>query len=167
MPLDHISEAPTSAGHTLAVLRAEGPLTRQELQDRVGLSRVTMVERLDVLSRLHLLRQTGHRASSGGRGAQKTAANDVGRTALVADIGVRHATIAVFDLRGNVFAQLHRDLPVGQLPPPETLSYLLTAGRQLLADVGRADSLSAVGLSGPGQSAHESGTPKGAPPGSR
>jgi predicted NBD/HSP70 family sugar kinase len=158
MPLDHIREAPTSAGHILAVLRAEGPLTRQELQDRVGLSRVTMVERLDVLNRLHLLRQTGHRASSGGRPAEILAANDVGRTALVADIGVRHATIAVFDLRGNVFAQLHRDLPVGQLPPQETLSYLLTAGRQLLADVGRADSLSAVGLSVPGQIDHESGT---------
>jgi predicted NBD/HSP70 family sugar kinase len=157
MPLDRIREAPTSAGHILAVLRAEGPLTRQELQARVGLSRVTMVERLDVLNRLHLLRQTGYRASSGGRRAEMLAANDVGRTALVADIGRRHVTIAVVDLRGNVFAQQHQNLPVGH-QPTETLSHLLTAGRQLLADVGRADTLSAVGLSVPGQIDHESGT---------
>jgi predicted NBD/HSP70 family sugar kinase len=148
---------PTSAGHILAVLRAEGPLTRQELQDRTGLSRATLVERLEILQRLHLLRQTGHRASSGGRPAQMLAANDVGRTALVADVGQRHATIAVVDLRGNVFAQLHRPLPVGH-PPQETLSYLLNTGRGLLVETGREDSLCAFGLSVPGQIDHDQGT---------
>ncbi|SFK36764.1 ROK family transcriptional regulator [Amycolatopsis sacchari] len=148
---------PTSAGHILAVLRAEGPLTRQELQDRIGLSRATMVERLDVLQRHRLVRQTGLRASNGGRPAQVLAADDTGRTALVADVGQRHATIAVVDLRGDVFAQLHRPLPVGHLPE-ETLSHLLHTGRALLAETGRADSLCAVGLSVPGQIDHERGT---------
>ncbi|NKQ52931.1 ROK family transcriptional regulator [Amycolatopsis sp. K13G38] len=148
---------PTSAGHILAALRAEGPLTRQELQDRTGLSRVTMVERLDTLQRLGLLRQTGHRASSGGRPAEMLAANDVGRTALVADVGQRHATIAVVDLAGTVFAQVHRPLPVGHRPH-ETLSFLLGTGRELLAETGRVDSLCAFGLSVPGQIDHERGT---------
>ncbi|HVW42704.1 MAG TPA: ROK family protein [Amycolatopsis sp.] len=148
---------PTSAGHILAVLRAEGPLTRQELQDRIGLSRATLVERLDLLQRLRLLRQTGHRASSGGRPAEMLAANDTGRTALVADVGQRHATIAVTDLRGTVFAQLDRPLPVGHRPH-ETLSYLLATGRDLLAETGRADSLCVVGLSVPGQIDHDAGT---------
>ncbi|WAL67390.1 ROK family protein [Amycolatopsis cynarae] len=147
----------TSPGHVLAVLRAEGPLTRQELQDRVGLSRATLVERLDLLQRLSLLRQTGHRASSGGRPAEMLAANDVGRTALVADVGQRHATIAVVDLRGTVFAQVHRPLPVRHLPG-ETLPYLLDTGRRLLGETGRADSLCAFGLSVPGQIDHEQGT---------
>ncbi|KAA9159956.1 ROK family protein [Amycolatopsis acidicola] len=147
---------PTSAGHVLEVLRAEGPLTRQELQDRIGLSRVTLVERLDLLQRLGLLRQTGHRASSGGRPAEILEANDVGRTALVADVGQRHATIAVADLRGTVFAQAHRPLPTGHLPG-ETLSGLLATGRELLAETGRADSLCAMGLSVPGQIDHEHG----------
>ncbi|TNC23982.1 ROK family transcriptional regulator [Amycolatopsis alkalitolerans] len=148
---------PTSPGHILAVLRAEGPLTRQELQDRIGLSRPTMVERLDVLQRLQLIRRTGLQASSGGRPAQMLAANDVGRTALVADIGQRHATIAVTDLRSSVFAQVHRPLPAGHRPE-ETLSYLLETGRELLARTGRADSLCAFGLSVPGQIDHEQGT---------
>jgi predicted NBD/HSP70 family sugar kinase len=148
---------PTSAGHILAVLRAEGPLTRQELQDRIGLSRATMVERLDLLQRLSLLRQSGYRASSGGRPAEMLAANDTGRTALVADVGQRHATLAVVDLQGNVFAQLHRPLPAGH-PPQETLSFLLATGRRMLAETGRADSLCAVGLSVPGQIDHDQGT---------
>ncbi|HVV08661.1 ROK family protein [Amycolatopsis sp.] len=147
---------PTSPGHVLAVLRNEGPLTRQELQDRIGLSRVTMVERLDLLHRLGLLRQTGHRASSGGRPAEILEANEAGRTALVADVGQRHATVAVVDLRGDVFAQVHRPLPVGHTPR-ETLSGLLATGRELLAETGRADTLCAMGLSVPGQIDHELG----------
>jgi len=147
----------TSPGHILALLREEGPLTRQQLQNRVGLSRATMVERLDQLQRLGLLRHEGHRASSGGRPAQVLAANDTGRTALVADIGQRHATIAVADLRGTVFDQVHRPLPSGHRPG-ETLSFLLATGRELLDATGRADSLCAVGLSVPGQIDHEAGT---------
>ncbi|WP_236788704.1 ROK family transcriptional regulator [Amycolatopsis sp. GM8] len=153
----HPTGPPTSAGHILAVLRAEGPLTRLELQDRIGLSRPTMVERLDALQRFQLIRQTGLRASSGGRPAQMLAANDVGRTALVADIGQRHATIAVVDLRGTVFAQVRRPLPAGH-EPGETFSGLLDTGRDLLARTGRADSLCAVGLSVPGQIDHGEGT---------
>lgn len=139
------------------MLRAEGPLTRQELQVRTGLSRPTMVERLDALQRFQLIRQTGLQASSGGRPAQMLAANDVGRTALVADVGQRHATIAVTDLCGTVFAQVHRPRPAGHLPE-ETLSDLLATGRELLARTGRAESLCAVGLSVPGQIDHAEGT---------
>ncbi|OXM66498.1 MULTISPECIES: ROK family transcriptional regulator [Amycolatopsis] len=149
--------SPTSAGHILAILRDEGPLTRQQLQDRTGLSRATLVERLDVLQRLKLLRQVGHRASSGGRPAEMLAADDVGRTALVGDIGQRHATIAAVDLRGTVFGQVRRPLPAGHRPA-ETLSFLLDAGRRLLAEAGRADSLCAFGLSVPGQIDHDTGT---------
>ncbi|WP_158888757.1 ROK family protein [Amycolatopsis anabasis] len=161
MPLEHsrniAATAATSPGHILAVLRAEGPMTRQELQDRVGLSRVTMVERLDLLQRLDLLRPSGHRASSGGRPAEVLAANDLGRTALVADIGQTHATLAVVDLRGTILGQAEQPLPARH-HPAETLPPLLELGRRLLAESGRADSLCAVGLSIPGQLDHERGT---------
>jgi predicted NBD/HSP70 family sugar kinase len=156
MPGERIGP-PVTAGDILAMLRVQGPLTRQELLDRTGLSRVTLLERLDALQRLGLLRPTGYRASSGGRPAEMLAANDVGRTALVADVGQRHSTIAVVDLRGTVYAQLHRPLPVGHRPE-ETLSDLLTTGSRLLDETGRASSLSAFGLSVPGQIDHDAGT---------
>ncbi|MGH3879316.1 MAG: winged helix-turn-helix transcriptional regulator, partial [Actinophytocola sp.] len=58
-----------SPGRVFAVLRDDGPLTRQELQSRLGLSRATLVERLDTLTRLRVIDTVGHRASSGGRRA--------------------------------------------------------------------------------------------------
>ncbi|MGY5283561.1 hypothetical protein, partial [Nocardia gipuzkoensis] len=39
----------TSPGHVLGLLRTTGPLTRLELRERTGLSRVTLVERLEAL----------------------------------------------------------------------------------------------------------------------
>lgn len=147
---------PTSPGHVLAVLRAEGPLTRQELQERVGVSRVTMVERLDALRRTGLVRRVGHRESSGGRRAELLAVDDTGHTALVADIGQSHATLAVVDLRGNVFAR--QDLRLStRHGPHETLPMLVDEARSLLSQSGRAESLCAVGLSVPGQIDHDAG----------
>lgn len=149
--------ATTSPGHVLAVLRAHGPMTRQELQDRVGISRVTMVERLDALGRLGLLRQAGYRASSGGRPAETLTVDDVGRTALVAEIGQSHATLAVTDLRGTVLAQSEHPMPPRE-PPVDALARLLDAGTRLLAESGTRANLCAVGLSVPGQLDHARGT---------
>ncbi|GAA5157858.1 ROK family protein [Pseudonocardia eucalypti] len=146
----------STAGEVLAALRADGPLTREELRVRVGLSRVTLVERLDALHRLGLVRAAGYRESSGGRRAELLAVNDIGRTALVADVGQRHTTLAVVDLAGTVLAQAHTDLPDGH-HPDRTLPALLAAGRRLLAETGRESTLSAVGLSVPGQIDHRAG----------
>ena len=68
------------------MLRDEGPLTRQELQQRLGLSRATLVERLDTLSRLRLVGTVGHRASSGGRRAALLGADQASRVAVVAHL---------------------------------------------------------------------------------
>ncbi|MFC4002049.1 ROK family protein [Prauserella oleivorans] len=146
----------TSPGHVLAVLRAHGPLTRLELQERVGLSRVTLVERLDVLRRLGLVRQTGHRESSGGRRAEVLEVDDTTPTALVADLGQSHATLAVTDLRGTVFARDDHKLPVRHRPA-DVVPVLLEAGRTLLRRTKRADTLRAMALSVPGQIDHDRG----------
>ncbi|EHR53016.1 transcriptional regulator/sugar kinase [Saccharomonospora marina XMU15] len=151
-----VETASTSPGQVLAVLRAEGPLTREQLRQRVGLSRVTMVERIDALRRLGLLRQVGHRQSSGGRRAELLAVDDTGHTALVADLGQSHATLAVVDLRGTVFAREDRRLRVGH-EPGKVVPMLVEVGRELLAEAGRAGSLRAVALAVPGRIDHERG----------
>ena len=53
-----------SPGNVVAVLRESGPLTRQQLQVLLGLSRATLVERLDTLTRLRMVRTAGLDASS-------------------------------------------------------------------------------------------------------
>ncbi|MGW4716479.1 ROK family protein [Nocardia sp. NPDC004260] len=148
--------SPTSPGHVLALLRATGPLTRLELQELAGLSRVTLTERLEALRGLGLVRHAGHKESSGGRRAEMLEVDDTGSTALVADLGQSHATLAVVDLRGTVFAREDRRLPLRH-SPAQVVPMLLDTGRKLLRRTGRAESLCAIGLSVPGQIDHDSG----------
>ncbi|WP_246843361.1 ROK family protein [Allokutzneria sp. NRRL B-24872] len=148
MDVNALPAGPASPGHVLEVLRRGGPMTRQELQARVGLSRATMVERLDALGRLKLLRTVGHQASSGGRRAELLAADEVGRCAVVADIGVSHVTVAVADLTATVHAT--RRLSTRQ-DPDVVLQQVLSLGRELLAETGRANDFCAVAVGVPGQ----------------
>ncbi|MFB9903305.1 ROK family transcriptional regulator [Allokutzneria oryzae] len=145
-----IPTGPASPGRVLEVLRRDGPMTRQELQARVGLSRATMVERLDALGRLKLLRTVGHQASSGGRRAELLAADETGRCALVADIGVSHLTVAVADLTATVLADRRERVPARQ-DPESVLRRVLEIGRELLDETGRSDDFCAMGVGIPGQ----------------
>lgn len=156
-------DSPTSPGQILGVLRREGPQTRQELQARVGVSRATLVERLEVLQRLRLIRETGHRESSGGRRAAMLAADEINRAALVADVGMSHAALAVVDLHGNVYATHTVRLPARHRPQ-QTIPRLLEIGKELLTGAGKAEQLCAVGLSVPGQIDHDRGTAVAPPP---
>ncbi|GAA1199686.1 ROK family protein [Prauserella alba] len=146
----------TSPGHVLAVLRAHGPLTRQELQVRVGLSRVTMVERLEVLRRHGLVRAGGRRRSSGGRRAEVLQVDVETPTALTVDLGQSHAALAVTDLRGTVLARGDHRLPARH-GPDDVVPLLLRTGRELLDRTGRGDTLRALALSLPGQIDHDRG----------
>lgn len=142
--------AAATPGGVFAVLRQAGPLTREQLRERLGLSRATVVERLETLQRLRLVRTVGRRASSGGRRAELLAADEASRVAVVGDIGAGHATVAVSDLRGELLATRSRRLPIGH-HPREVLRWLLDTARDQLADTGRLGDLAAAGLSVPGQ----------------
>ncbi|WP_248700055.1 ROK family transcriptional regulator [Prauserella rugosa] len=140
----------------LAVLRAHGSLTRQELQERIGLSRVTLVERLDALRRHGFVRAAGHRDSSGGRRAEVLEVDDETPTALAVDLGQSHAALAVTDLRGAVLARDVHRLRVRHAPD-DVVPMLLDAGRELLSRTGRTGTLKAMALSIPGQIDHDRG----------
>lgn len=153
----------SSAGHLLRVLREQGPLSRQELQAEFGLSRVTLVERVAALDRLGLLRRAGHRESRGGRRAELLAVDEEGRTALVVDIGVSHASVAVADLRARILCARRTGLPSWHRPQ-ETIPLVVEIGRELLARTGRSADLCGVGVSVPGQIDHERGVTIAPPP---
>lgn len=166
---DDVNNSPTprsrvsSAGHLLGVLREQGPLTRQELQAEFGLARVTLVERVAALDRLGLLRRAGHRESSGGRRAELLAVDEEGRTALVADIGASHASIAVADLRARILCARQIRLPARHRPQ-QTIPQVIEIGRELLAEAGRPADLCGMGVSVPGQIDHEQGITIAPPP---
>src|SRR5262245_49334675 len=91
-----------SPGNVVAVLRDAGPLTRQQLQALLGLSRATLVERLDTLQRLRMVRTAGLDASRGGRRAELLEADRTSRVAVVAWLGASHASVGVGDLAGQI-----------------------------------------------------------------
>lgn len=146
----------TSPGDVVAVLRAEGPMTRRQLQTRLGLSRATLVERLDLLTRHRLITPAGHRASSGGRPAQLLAADESSRVAVVGELGASLVTVGVADLRGRVLAERTDRLPSGHTPG-HVLPWMLDTARAQLATLGRGADLAAVGLAVPGQLDHGTG----------
>jgi predicted NBD/HSP70 family sugar kinase len=147
----------TSPGGVLAVLRQAGALTRQELQERVGLSRATMVERLDGLQRARLVRTVGQRASSGGRRADLLAVDDESRVALVADLGVTHLAVAVADLHGSILQVRREQMRTGH-HPEQVIPQLIDIAQELLRASGRGDDLAAFGFSLPGQIDQQAGT---------
>jgi len=139
-----------SPGNVVAVLRDSGPLTRQQLQQRLGLSRATLVERLDTLTRLRMIRRAGHDASSGGRRAELLEVDRSSRVALVAWLGASHVSVGVADLAGTVLIAHTERLPLGH-EPGHVLPWLVDIARKQLGDTGRAADLAAVGLAVPGQ----------------
>ena len=146
----------TSPGNVVAVLRAVGPVTRQQLQEHLGLSRATLVERLDVLQRHRLITTVGHRASSGGRPAQLLAADQSSRVAVVGSIGASLVTVGVADLHGKVLVDQTDRLPLGH-SPEHVLPWMLDTARRQLAELDRFADLAAVGIAVPGQVDQETG----------
>ena len=139
-----------SPGNVVAVLRDSGPLTRQRLQALLGLSRATLVERLDTLTRLRMVRTAGRDVSSGGRRAELLMADRTSRVAVVAWLGPSHRSDGVTDLDGTVLSAHTERLPPGHTPG-DVLPWLVDRGREQLAATGRAGDLAAVGLAVPGQ----------------
>lgn len=139
-----------SYGNVVAVLHDAGPLTRQQLQSRLGLSRATLVERLDTLQRLRMVRTAGHHASSGGRRAALLEADRTSRVAVVAWLGASHISVGVVDLAGTVLIDHSERLPLGHTPS-DVLPWLVDTARKQLTDTGRGGDLAAVGLAVPGQ----------------
>ena len=139
-----------SPGNVVAVLRDAGPLTRQQLQERLGVSRATLVERLDTLQRLRMVRTAGHHASSGGRRAALLEADRTSRVAVVAWLGASHVSVGVVDLAGKVLVDHTERLPLGHTPS-DVQPWLVDTARKQLATTGRTGDLAAVGMAVPGQ----------------
>jgi predicted NBD/HSP70 family sugar kinase len=139
-----------SPGNVVAVLRDAGPLTRQQLQALLGLSRATLVERLDTLQRLRMVRTVGHDASRGGRRAELLEADRSSRVAVVAWLGWSHVSVGVVDLAGKVLVDHTERLPLGHTPA-DVQPWLIDTARAQLSATGRAGDLAAVGLAVPGQ----------------
>ena len=120
-----------STAHVLRLLREGTASTRPQLVERAGLSRAVVIQRIDTLMALGLVREDGQSASSGGRRAtQLRFAHDAG-TILVADLGKTHGRLAVTDLSGSVRAEEAMELSI-KSGPDKVLSLVDSVFRSLL-----------------------------------
>src|SRR5579864_8801364 len=91
-------------GAVLQHVRFDGPLTRNELADRTGLSLAALASRVDVLVESGLLVEL-RGPSTGGRPASRITFNASAGVVLVADLGRTHSRLAVADLDGTPLAE--------------------------------------------------------------
>lgn len=138
------------AGDVLRLVQHAGPLTRTEIQERSGFSRVTVGNRVAALLEHGLLSEGEERASSGGRPATTVRFNTDHGVFAVAALETTRTRIALTDLGGAVLAGADVDLQVGD-GPEHCLRAVEEGISALLAE--HADSLPplrGVGISLPG-----------------
>ena len=140
-----------SPGAVLALIRAREATTRNELAERLGVARSTIVQRLGVLSAARLVVVAGDAQSSGGRPASIFAFNERAGLVAVGDLGQTGCHLAICDLAARPLAELTASLSIEQ-GPEAVLEWVKHRFSDLLTDLDRdwSDVLGiGIGLPGP------------------
>ena len=145
-------EANGSPGGVLQLIREGRAVTRTDVMDVTGLSRSTVMQRLGLLLSAGLLvEQPEAGPSSGGRRPAALTFNERVGVVLAADVGARHARLAVCDLAGVALAESEEPIDVADGPEP-VLDWVEARFERLLGESGHAvdDVLAtAIGVPGP------------------
>jgi glucokinase-like ROK family protein len=144
----------------LRTLRDDGPLSRVELADRLGVSRTTMASEVARLAELGLAEAAGPAASRGGRRSTLVDLSSEVRFVGIA-IGATAMSVAVTDGRLTVLGQRYVDMDV-RLGPEHVLATSLELTRKVLAEQG-VDRPAGVGIGVPGPVDFHGGAPVSPP----
>jgi len=149
--MDRTPAPPGSSGHVLSLIRSGRAATRNELIAATGMSRSTILHRVNLLLASDFVREGGSARSQGGRPPAALAFNERAGVVVAADLGASHGHVAVTDLAGEPLAE--RKEPIAIAAGPDTiLVWLQRTVSDLLAEAGArpGDTLAAgVGLPGP------------------
>jgi glucokinase-like ROK family protein len=153
------AESATQA-KVLKLLRDEGPLSRVELADRLGVSRTTMAAEVGRLVEQELAAEVGPAASRGGRRSTLVDLAPSVRFVGVA-VGATGMSVAVTDGRLAVLGQRHRDVDVRE-GPERVLATAIELAREVLTDQA-VDRPAGVGIGVPGPVDFHGGVPVSPP----
>lgn len=140
----------TSPGHIFQLFRQGRVRTRGELREFTGLSRSTVLLRVDALIGAGYLREEGQSASTGGRPPVVLTPNDEVKTILTADLGATHGRVAVTDGAGKFLAELSLESRI-DTGPEAVLARVFTSFKKLLRQAGRSQNdVVGIGMGLPG-----------------
>ncbi|MGK3952460.1 ROK family protein [Microbacterium sp. I2] len=137
------------SGDVLELIRERGALTRGEVLELTGLSRMTVAGRIDALLDAGLIVEKGADRVTGGRPSRRLEFNPSHAAVITASVDTTHTTVSLTDLAGRVLSERRTDVAVAD-GPDHTLDAIAAAARELRADSPRIDRIAAVGISVPG-----------------
>lgn len=137
----------TSHGHLLELIRSADGLSRQQLLSTTGMSRATLYERLDTLTRRGYIYEAEPLGSTGGRPSRKIRFEDRGRVVLALTLGQTHGTVSITDTTGRQLRSETFELEISA-PADSVLTPLVDAGRKL-REQGADETLLGIGVSLP------------------
>ncbi|MGI5228093.1 ROK family protein [Actinoallomurus sp. CA-142502] len=149
---------PTGPGALLELIRSGRATTRAQIMAHTGLSRSTVAQRLDALTRARYVVESAGGDSTRGRPAGSFEVDAAAGVLLVADIGGSHVRTAVTDLVARPLARRTVNLDVAT-GPRRVLGTVRRHFGALLAECGRdRDAVRGVALGVPGPVEFGSGT---------
>ena len=151
-----------SPGDLLGVLRDGNARTRSELTELTGQTRVATEQRLQALERLGLVGPSSTRTRTGGRPSVAFEFKPSGGLVVVADLGVRHATLAVADLAGVPLDTVTVPIRIGD-GPDIVIPMVISLLDELLDRTGRTNPVLGAGIGIPGPVEHSTGRPSSPP----
>jgi predicted NBD/HSP70 family sugar kinase len=137
-------------GDVLELIRERKALTRGDVLDITGLSRMTVYGRIDALLDAGLVVETGADRVTGGRPSRHLEFNSAHATVITATVDTTHTTVALTDLAGRIAGEERIEVAVAD-GPDATLTAITASARRLLAAAETAiERVAGVGVSVPG-----------------
>ncbi len=150
-------------GEILELVRSGRAVTRGDILEVTGLSRMTVSARIDSLRDAGLVVENGTDRVTGGRPSRRLEFNTARATLVVATVDTTHTTVALTDLAGRVASEDRVEVAVAD-GPHRTLNAIVEAARALLDDTGLADAgLGGIGICIPGPVDPDTGRPSQPP----
>ncbi|HYJ51093.1 MAG TPA: ROK family transcriptional regulator [Microbacterium sp.] len=150
-------------GEVLELIRDRGALTRAEVLDITGLSRMTVSGRIDALLESGYIVEKGTDRVTGGRPSRRLQFNTAHAALIAATVDTTHTTVALTDLAGNIAAEERIQVAVAD-GPDRTLHAIIDSARGLLEREGvPAGQVGGIGISVPGPVDPDTGRPSQPP----
>ncbi|MEV8252861.1 ROK family transcriptional regulator [Rhodoglobus sp. NPDC076762] len=139
-----------SPGGILTLIRNGRATSRAEVARTTGLSPTTVAVRVELLIEAGYLREAGSGDSHGGRRPRQLEVDPSGGLIVGVDLGARHASIGLFDMRAQSIAEHHSDIDIAD-GPDAILPWVVSMAKRLAADSAHPDHrIIGIGLGLPG-----------------